>query len=265
VQADVVCTARIARTATPTIPVRVRLRDGAQHLAGKLKAIPFARQLSPILARPNVLRNTQPVVPISFLDHRSSSCFTELNSHLRSMPRLDFPYPDRRLLNRRRELVVKTEIMSSVESMAVALHDQSSSKDTGERSNTTILTTAVHYAIAMSSQSIIALRLAREDTALTVENLKFPRDSNVNMARGKNSAVSHPKSDDNLRMTASDTLSAHVVVTMTPKGTSRRPVPVVVDTTTEPVNCTPRLFKHLELLSRSEYNSACHDQQTTFP
>jgi hypothetical protein len=266
VQADVVLIARTARTATPTIPVRVRPPHGAQHLAGKLKATPFARQLSLILARPNVLRNMHPMAAISILSRRISSRFMELNSRLSSTFQLNFRYPGRRLSNRQADLAVRTEILWSVKSMTVALHDQRSSKDKDGRSNTTMPPTAVHFAIAMSSQSVIALCLARQDTAPTAKNLKFPRDSNANMSRGKNSAVSHHKSDDKILMTANDTLGGHVDATKTPTlgPTSLSTVPAVVDTTEEG-NYTPRLCKHLELLSRSEYNSAFHDQPTTFP
>jgi hypothetical protein len=185
---------------------------------------------------------------------------------MRSSTQLYFRYPGRRLLNRQREIAVKTEVMSSVESMTVALHDQSSSKDTGERSNITMLPTAVRHAMTTSRQSIIAIRLTGSDTTLAAKNLKFSRDSSANMSRGKNSAVSHHKSDDNILMTANDTLGGHVDATTTPTLTPTRLsiVPAVVNTITEPVNYTPRLCKHLELLSCSEYNSACHDQSTTF-
>jgi len=285
-QTDVVPT---DKKATPTTLVRLRPPDGAQHLASKLKATLLAHQISLILTNPNVVttpmadvlsmqqrgRGRHPVAPetllisnkatTNFLNRRISSRLPEISSRLASSPSTqpDSRHLYHRLLNRRTDLAAKTNIMTSVESITVALHIQRSSKDADGRS-ATIMLTLVHYAIAMTmlTLGIIAVCFKGSDSR-TVKSLRCRRDS-ANVSRGKSRIVSHHNSHNNILPTASDTLNGHVDVTMAPKKTSPSIVPVVTMTLiVEEIFHTSRLCKHLELLSRAEYISACHGQSTT--
>jgi hypothetical protein len=205
----------------------VRPQKRAQHSAGKLKATPFARQLSVILAHPKTTRTTiHPIADvllrmrqrdrgrhpamletllvtnkaiISFLNQTMSSRILGPNFLPGSGPSI-LRYPDHRLLllhrllHRTTDLAKKTAFVTSVESMAVAL--------------------------PMLSQSIIACHPTGSDTRFAAKNLKSTRDNSANKSRGKNSVVPHHKSNDNILMADSDTLSGDVDVTKTPR-TSR--------------------------------------------
>ena len=180
---------------------------------------------------------------ISFLNQTMSSRILGPNFLPGSGPSI-LRYPDHRLLllhrlllhrllHRPTDLAMRTAFVTSVESMAVAL--------------------------PTLSQSIFAAHPTGSDTRLAAKNLESTKDNSANRSRGKNSLVSHHKSNDNILMAKSDTLSGHVDVTMTPRRTRRSIVTAVADNIAAETHCSRMKASKL---GSSRLQLRCHDQST---